>query len=318
MAALSDNGTLAYVVGRNERVIEVRDERGTVTSTLPEARAYSNPAWSPDGQRIAVQIADGDVSDIWVYDVRTRVLSRVTSMRASGPVWTRDGKRLLFRHSEAPKGNTLWWTAADGSSQPTRVPGSEALDSRLIASTSMSPDGKYAVVRILSEKTDSAGTPLVFALPLDGGKLIPLRIAQTGSSTAASPMVSPNGKWVAYYSAPTGRQEVYVQSFPNGEGRVQISAAGGMDPHWSPDGRRLFYRGGGALRAAVLDVSGAMPRVTRTDSLFADAVGTSGLRDYDVHPDGHHVVMTKEAGGGPKIVVITNWLSEVRAKLGMK
>jgi Tol biopolymer transport system component len=289
-----------------------------VTSTLPEARAYSNPAWSPDGERIAMQIAEGEEPGIWVYDVRTRVLSRVTSMRASTPVWTRDGKRLLFHHTEAPKGRTIWWTAADGSTQPTQVPGSQAIAPRFIASTSISPDGKYAIIRTLSEKTDSVGQPLVFALELDGGKLFPLRIAQGGSSTAASPVVSPNAKWVAYYSAPTGRQEIYVQSFPSGEGRVQISATGGTDPRWSPDGRRLFYVAGGALRAAVLDVSGALPRVSRTDSLFADADGSVSLRDYDVHPDGHHFVLTKAAGGGPKIVVVTNWLGEVKAKLGTK
>jgi WD40 repeat protein len=317
MAALSDNGTLAYLVGRVERVVEVRDERGAVTLTLPEARAYSNPAWSPDGERIAMQISDGEATSIWVYDVRTRVLSRVTSMRGTIPVWTRDGKRLLFHHLEVPKGRTIWWTAADGSSQPTLVPGSQALAPRYIASTSISPDGKYAIIRTLGEKTDSVGQPLVFALELDGGKLFPLRIAQGGSSTAANPVVSPNGKWVAYYSAPTGRQEIYVQSFPNGEGRVQISATGGTDPHWSPDGQRLFYRGGGALRAAVLDVSGALPRVIRTDSLFPDTFAASGVHDYDVHPDGHHFVVTKDTGG-PKIVVVTNWLSEVKAKLGMK
>jgi eukaryotic-like serine/threonine-protein kinase len=318
MAALSDNGTLAYLAGRDERVMEVRDEHGVVTSTLPETRGYSSPAWSPDGQRIAMKIADARTGDVWVYDLPTRVLSRITSMRASGPVWTHDGKRLLFVHSELPRGSTLWWTAADGSGQPTRVPGSEALAPRTIATASITPDGKYAVLRMVGEKTDSANTSLVFALPLDGGKLIPLHIAEGGSSKAAGPVVSPNGKWVAYYSGPNGLPEVYVQPFPGGEGRVQISASGGMEPRWSPDGRRLFYTRGGALRAAVLDISGPLPRVTRTDSLFADAIGTTGLRDYDVHPDGHHFVMMKDAGGGPKIVVITNWLSEVKAKLGMK
>jgi hypothetical protein len=95
--------------------------------------------------------------------------------------------------------------------------------------------------------------------------------------------------------------------------RVQVSSRGASDPHWAADGKRLFYRSAGTLRAATLDVSGTLPRVVRTDSLF-----TGRFDAYVPRPDGKGFITTRVADVGPKIVVVTNWWQDVRAKLGGK
>jgi Tol biopolymer transport system component len=317
MAALSDNGTLAYVVGSTSRILEVRDERGVVTATLAEPRRYSYPAFSPDGRRVAVQVADGEGSDIWTYDSASRILSRLTQVRGFAPVWTRDGASVLFQHLE-PSGTRLWSVRADGSGAPSPLASMAALKGDVTQAAPL-PDGKSLVVRLVENRLDSVLTINGFVVPLSAGTPTPITIGESGRALAFALAPSPNGKWVAYSSGATGRSEIYVRTFPDAGGLVQISGDGGTEPRWSPDGRRLFYRGNGQFRAATLDVSGAMPRVVRTDSLFADVyTSSSRIPSYDVHPDGKHFLLTRDAGDGAKIVVVTNWIAEARAKLGLK
>ncbi|CAN5327182.1 hypothetical protein BH09GEM1_BH09GEM1_41040 [soil metagenome] len=91
---------------------------------------------------------------------------------------------------------------------------------------------------------------------------------------------------------------------------MQVSSGGATQPHWAPDGKRLFYRTANILRVVTLDASGTLPRVVREDSLFA--------RDFDRYvprPDGKGFITTRLADAGPKIVVVTNWWQDVRSRL---
>jgi hypothetical protein len=306
MAALSDNGTLAYLVGSVSTQLQIVGEHGDVISAITEPRRYGTPVWSPDGKRIALSVVAGTVPDIWVYDAESRVLSRVTQNGGTEPAWAPDGKRIAFI---GERGNRAQLVAADGSGTPQDIPGVAGLEGTP-GKVELTRDGKYAIVATIGAAGGGAPARRHYAIPLAGGAPVALETSADGQGVT----VSPNGKWMAYSSGESGRAEIYIRPFPTGSGRVQVSSSYGALPSWSADGRRLFYAGP-AYRVASLDVSGELPRVLRTDSLF-----TTDYADkrFSVHPDGKRFAIIREAGEGAKLIVITNWMTEVRAKLAAR
>jgi len=130
--------------------------------------------------------------------------------------------------------------------------------------------------------------------------------------------LSPDGRWLAYSSNESGRVEVYVRSFPDLGGKVQISSDGGIEPAWSPDGTELFYRDEEGLRTMVVDIAlepGFSPGTPRL--LFKGSfVPTPGFgRNYDVAPDGQSFVMVRQEMGGvgeAQLHVVLNWFEELK------
>ncbi len=314
LAVMSDNGNLVYVSGTSPSRIDVLDEHGALVDTVPaEQRHAAGPAWSPDRMRLAVAIDWNGSSDIWLYDSATRVLSRLTqSGVANHPAWTADGKRVAFIQHE-PTGSKPFWIPADGSGAAEAIPGTSSMHDNA-QEISFSPDGRYVLVELALVQPD-APRVRAYTIPLStasAGAPIPILVGPA----MFTPTVSPNGKWVAYTTTAGNRLEVAVRSFPTGAGNVQISPDGGLEPRWSRDGRELFYRNHGMFRVATLEVQGAMPRVVHTDSLFtSDAEEELVNLSYDVQGDGKRFVVAREAGVGAKLVVVTNWLDEVRTKM---
>ena len=175
---------------------------------------------------------------------------------------------------------------------------------------SFSPDGQCAVFR--SNTGEGARPVELLLLPLQGERK-PIHLGPT-SFSAAHPAISPNSKWIAYESNATGRFEAYVSAIDGGGGVLRVSSGGGTEPRWAADGR-LVYRDNASFRAATLsDIGGALT-ITRRDSLFADVYRRNEDRhNYDISHDGRFVVArdASEQGG---IVVVVNWLAEVRSKL---
>ena len=128
--------------------------------------------------------------------------------------------------------------------------------------------------------------------------------------------LSPDGRWLAYQSNESGREEVYITTFPGGEGPWQVSTTGGSDPTWSPHGTELLYLNGERLMAATVTFQ---PSVRATNHrIVLDVFAPRWFGDYDVHPDGDLFVMAR-VGGDPvrrEIVVVLNWFDELRAVLG--
>ena len=123
--AVSQTGTLAYLPGQNTfdaRPIAWMDRTGMIAALRAAPADWSNPEFSPDGQRIAMDIRREGHSDIWVYDWARDTLTRVTSERTNEehPLWTPDGERIIYRSfgsSTDPGGNTLSWKRADGTGE---------------------------------------------------------------------------------------------------------------------------------------------------------------------------------------------------------
>jgi serine/threonine-protein kinase len=310
--AVSDNGTLAYIaVDAPSSKVEIVDTLGNVTASLPNLARYHDALASPDGKRIALTIADGAQSDISVYNVETGVTTPLTHTGGDTPRWTLDSKRVAYSAS-----NGSFWMPVDGSAPAEPIPGTAALGPSYWLSD-LSGDGKYIILGHAVGGLRPVIAPPI-ALPFAGGEPITLL---EGAEAPQAWVVSPNAKWIAYESREAGgKHQVFIRSFPSGPAKVQLSTEGGDDPQWSPDGRKLFYRRADKeFRVATLDFSGAAPRVVRTDVLFANRdLAERPIATYSVHPDGKHFVVTRPVGDGARLVVVENWIAEVRAKLAGK
>ena len=139
------------------------------------------------------------------------------------------------------------------------------------------------------------------------------------------PKVSPDGRWIAYTSDESRRNEIYVRSFPDvDKGRWQVSTNGGDSPLWSPDGRELFYRSGDAVMAVSVKTEPSFSIVGTPQILFQGTyVRTSGQEStpWDISPDGKRFLMIKEpeistaAGPQPRIDIVLNWFEELKERV---
>ena len=314
-AVLSPTGTLAFIRGETDGVLAVLDRNGGPVFDATEHGLFSAPAWSPDGRKIALAESDGNSGSrsIWIYDVASKALSRLTSgINVIRPAWTADGKRVAFIVDE-PRASTIWWAPADGSGPANllyRLPGEQ------VREVVFSPDGRYAVLRTDENPARQTQYDLWYLPLADTGALRAMKLLQTPSNESM-PSLSPDSRWLAYQSDETGRDEVYVRpAGPGPGGRVQVSAGGGTEPRWAADGTHIVYRAPRVFRSATISVAGGVPTVMGRDSLFADTYLRTdpAHQGYDIAPDGRFA-MFRNASGIPEIVVVANWLTEVREKL---
>jgi hypothetical protein len=152
----------------------------------------------------------------------------------------------------------------------------------------------------------------VWVLPLAGDSK-PRPFVQT-EFNETYPVFSPDGRWVAYSSAESGRNEIYVVPFPGPGGKWQVSRGGGSYPRWRRDGAELFYLSDGPLMAASVDGRDNAFVVNHVKPLFEPryriiGFGGSNANNYDVTPDGQRflVAITEGTPGETPITVLTNW-----------
>jgi Tol biopolymer transport system component len=138
------------------------------------------------------------------------------------------------------------------------------------------------------------------------------------------PDLSPDGRWMAYYSDESGQSEVYVQPFPGPGRRLQISTDGGRNPVWSPNGRELFYVGYPRMIMAV-DVVTEPDFTAGTPRVLFEAPHFVGVgRGYDITPDGQRFVMVRRdeeaasPAGGRQLNVVLNWFEELKRLVPVK
>jgi Tol biopolymer transport system component/tRNA A-37 threonylcarbamoyl transferase component Bud32 len=272
-------------------------------------------ALSPDGSRVALSIADGVTSHIWIQALdRPAPPSRVTFSGSLNvrPRWTPDGESLTFVTNMGGPGRSteLWLKSAGGAGTPRLLVRAD----RELEEGALAPDGDWVVYRLGGTTTnrdifamrpgiDSAGIPLV---------------ATDANERAMA--ISPDGRWLAYVSDDTGRDEVFVSPFPNvDDGRWQVSSGGGHSPVWGNTGRELFFIGASSnLVAATYAASGGAFVITGLDPLF----NTTGLLTgpnhsvYDVTPDDQRFLMLSLGTSRGDLVWVHNWIAELRAITG--
>jgi Tol biopolymer transport system component len=270
-------------------------------------QGFFYPALSPDGRRVAVETMENVNLDIWVYDLERGARTRLTSHPATDvvPVWSPDSERLAFS-SYRPGNIDVFMAPADGSAGDKAIV-SGPTNERV---SDWSSDGRRIVYSLL---TADNGFDIWYAEQSGGDwKLMPF--LQTASHEYAAKL-SPDGRYIAYMSDETGRDEIYVRPFPAGQTKWPISTSGGRLVRWRRDGRELFYTHDGALFGVPVQ-TGPGFRPDAPSRLFSHPAFVFQLLvsepNYDVAPDGERFLIPERVGGDRKIHVVQNWLAAFR------
>jgi eukaryotic-like serine/threonine-protein kinase len=300
--AASQNGVLAYrtSVGTPPRKLVWVSRNGSEEELSVPPRVFQQPRLSPDGRRIALEI-DDQSNQVWVYDFERQTLTRLTFEGSDNelPIWTPDGRRVVFYSNQKGPLN-LFWQMADGSGGLERLTTS---DGSAHAAMSWSPDG-----RTLAFTNAGPNIRDIWTLNISDRKTQPFL---TTPFVEGGAQFSPDGRWLAYVSNESGRGEVYVQPYPGPGGKWQISTDGGLEPMWNRNGRELFYRSGDRMMAvAVSTQNGFAPG--RPQLLFERHYASTILPQtgvfYDVSPDGQRFLMVKEPEqASTPISIVLNW-----------
>jgi dipeptidyl aminopeptidase/acylaminoacyl peptidase len=304
----SGNGVLAYRTGGGQqRQLKWVDRAGRALGAIgePGSDALAGPELSPDGRTLAVFRQPQSSNDIWLIDLARSVPTRLTTSPAASasPLWAADGKKLFFT-SRREGANGVFQQEVSGGDATLAVPA--PYRTALCAS----PDGRYLVV--LRAEGDATRADL-FSVDLQGDRK-PVPLVQTRFDDTEA-QISPDGRWLAFVSNEAGRAEVYLQPFPAGGGRVQVSAAGGAQVRWAPSGKEIFYVApdGRMTAVPVRLTAGAAPELGAPSALFSTslATGTNVLGNkpqYVVARDGRFLLnATVGDAPTPPIVVVVNW-----------
>ena len=318
--AFSDSGTAVYVPGEprdiNTVPIVSMDRAGKTAPLQPMPANWTGLLFSPDGSKLAMDISDGKQRDIWIYEPARDAMSRLTFDPEDdvNPVWTPDGRRIVYGSKRGGSAfYNLYWQLADGSGDAQLL--LESRDSHLIPG-SWHPTGRYLAFHRIAQQNN----PDLMILPMEGSDAAgwkpgtPTVFLKTPANEQV-PTFSPDGRWIAYYSEESGRNEVYVRPFPGPGGKWQISTQGGTYPTWSRTRQELFY--------ATLDqhimvvpyrVEGSSIQPGKP-SLWAETMFTLGqYRRFTLHPSGDRMAIGKQPDAQVKdhVVVIFNFFDELR------
>ena len=343
---ISDEGTAYYLLGRSEfapgpvpnaAVVWV-DRTGHVepvdsswqVNTGGTYNGLMETDWglalSPDGRRIALTLMTDLGTDIWIKQVPTGPVSRLTQYAGAdrSPAWSPDGRTITFLSDRpiltgSPRdGNpfNVWEQSADGIGEPRLLWGKDGP-----TDASWSPDGRWLMLGATESTRASAQRNILAARP--GVDSLARRIVATGSN-ATGAVLSPDSRWLAYVSNEQGVNEVFVRPFPdvNG-GKWQVSSGGGSAPLWAHNGRELFYVAKGKMQVVRIHpgppFSAEPPRVLFTipEGLRA---GSPVAGTFAITPDDRRFLMVRDnkwedMAGTPTLVVVQNFFDELRAKL---
>jgi serine/threonine-protein kinase len=303
--SVSQSGSAAYIAGNSLGSNLGLTDRSGRTRVLFSAPNTWAPRFSPEGGRIAYGAAapGRDEDDVWIYDVKAATSQRLTfeGSDTNDPVWSSDGRQILISSTRESQIKDLYVQSA-----------SQTTGARLILSrpssqwpSDWSRDGKTIVFTDVS--TGPSGWD-IWTVSSDGRDAKPFMATpfrETGGR------LSPNGRWMAYTSNETGRDEVYVQAFPAGDQRILVSTDGGRDPIWGRTERELYYWRIPELIAATLATSPALA-VTRRESLFRRAYTQGAHANYDVSPDGQYFAIVGGGSTSAGLVVALNLVAGAR------
>ena len=314
---VSAAGLVAYRTGGGRRQLTWFDRSGAARATVgdQDGNDLLYPRLSPDGRRVAVtRTVEGNV-DLWLLDEAR--MSRVTFDAAEDrfPVWSPDGSQLVFMSSRA------------GPYDLYQTPTSRAnVEQRLVASdqtkapTSWSADGRFVLYGSVDRQTNTD----LWVVPMLGDHTPSVILKTPFRETYGA--FSADGRWLAYQSNESGRNEIYVRPFvPPGTagaltvapgGQRQVSSAGGIYPAWGRDGKELCYLNpAGGMVATPITISGVtlepgVPRVLFPTRIYGGGVEAQQGRQYDVAPDGRFLINTVLDEVATPITLLMNWRPE--------
>jgi hypothetical protein len=304
----SPAGVIAFRGARTQLSAQLTwyDRKGGVLSTAGEIGEYSDLALSPDQTRVAYERD----TDLWIFDFTRGVNTKFTfGNPAREPAWSSDGSRIAFV-SLRGGGYAIYQKASN-------LGGEEELllqSPDLKAIPSWSHDGRFLMYTALGSAGKQGD---LWILPVGGSAADrkPLSFLRTEFSEFGG-QFSPDGRWVAYVSNQSGKNEVYVLPFdeanpgsPAPGGLHQVSQDGGHDPHWSGDGKDLFYLApDGYFMSVNVNAAGGTFQTGAPQQLFRSPARSEG---WDVAADGNRFLIAAPSGSGaaasPSYHVVVNW-----------
>ncbi len=306
--AVSQAGSLVYVPGgvlKLHSTLQWVDRQGRAQLITDRRDDYHpQPRLSPDGLRLAVVLIRAS-NEIWILDFARDAFSRLAVGGDNNiPVWTPDGTRLIYNSNRTGVHN-LYWQSADGSGSAEQL----TTNANEQGPSSWSPDGKI----LTFNQHDPATGWDIWMLPIDGDRTPRPFLHERFDESLGK--FSPDGRWLAYVSNETGRDEVYVRPYPGPGGKWQISNDGGSNPAWVRNGRELFYSSGDKLMSVGV-TTGATFNVTKPRLLASQW----HYESYDVSPDGQRFVVVSKGPGSQasQINLVLNWTEELKRKVPTK
>jgi len=321
--AISETGTLIYVPGISGdltlgRTLVWVDREGKEEPLEAEIKLCRDPKVSPDGTRIAMTIQEaGGNTDIWIWDLMRKASTRLTheGLRNLLPVWSWDSKKIVYlssvRGTNYEKAG-IYRRAADGTGGDELLSLSSNLGSAF-APFSWSGDGTFLVGTERFQRD-------IGMLLLEGKPTFTPLLQEEYRET--QPALSTDGKWLAYTSDESGRNEVYLRSFPDiNREKVPVSTNGGNSPRWSRDGTELFYRSGDSVMFVSVK---NQPRLSLGGIPRALIKGEYVDNDWDVSADGKRFLLIRppDISGGAsaaetpmKINFVLNWSEELKQRM---
>jgi Tol biopolymer transport system component len=289
-------------VTQNSQLVWV-DRTGKQGGVLGDPAELTELQLSPNGRQLAVSVMDSSTRtrDVWLYDTARGVRTRFTSEPTDefSAIWSPDGERVVFiARRRGDDSLNLYQKASNGTREEERLLATNGLE----IPVSWSSDGRF-----LLYKTEAPNGDL-WVLPLtDDPKPFPFVNTRFNE---ASGQFSPDGRWIAYSSNETGRDEVYVAPFQKPGGKLPISTAGGGSPRWRQDGKEIFYvAGDDTLMAAALREGESGIEVGDARPLFQTRFRNNTF-PYAVTADGQRFLVnrsTDEVATAAPITLVVNW-----------
>jgi Tol biopolymer transport system component len=310
--SFSETGLLVFTPGTGVLAggLEIVDRAGKEVHA-PVRGSFAHAEFSPDGTRVAVDTRTAG-RDVALVDLVRGTTSRFTFDPAEDwvSVWSPDSSMIYFISTRGPK----------GTSNIYRKPASGAGREELFLQTdedkhhmSVSADNKL----LMFESTSSKGGSDLWTVPIAGPERKPQPYL-TAPYNESQPAFSPDGKFAAYVSDESGRNEVFVQNFPAAGGKWQISTNGGIQPRWRRDGKELVYMAADGMIMSVettLTATTLQPGIPK--ALFdSGSAGVTTTTHFTMTPDAKTFGMhnRQSAGGGTPPVAVLNWLEGLGQK----
>jgi serine/threonine protein kinase/Tol biopolymer transport system component len=315
--SFGSNGTLAYIPG-NPANLDARiywmTARGETSAFKTTPGAWGNPRFSPDGKRIALQIAYGSHDQIAIYDIDSDRITQLTSEPANhaNPIWTPDGRRVVYAADASGGGQSISWQPADGSGKAERL---IALPGRIVTSA-VHPNGRSI---LYGERNR------MWILPLEGNEATGWtagkpRAFTDGKTFDGSGAFSPDGRLVAYVSMALGSFDVYVKPVEGAGGPWRVSAGDAAHPAWSKTARELLYTTEDQIMTVPYQFDGRVFKPGTPRPWSSVRYVTAGpTRKFDLHPDGKRAIVASPDTTGvtahDTVVFVMNFFDELERLL---
>ncbi len=312
--AVTNEGTLAYaprsqsLERTHERTLTWVDEHGAAEPIELPARHFQRPRVAPEGKRFAVAVIESAGRSIWVSDGDGNAYQRLTFGQTDdhSPVWSADGSEIYFSRSMEGGHIDVFAMPSDGSDEPRRL--TTGRSNAIVHDCTA--DGQRLILTDMNE----AAAFTVCTLDLTSGAI---ELLVKATSTISNPCLSPDEKWIAYVTIESGRQDVFVRSFPELRGKWQVSPEGGQCPVWSRDGKRLIYTVGHSMREVPIETAPAFrygaERIMFEGNYVVDQV--MSRRMYDIDPVSGRFLMIQSGGQSDShesIGIVQNWFEELK------